>query len=106
VATAPALYKKLSYKPEDLEFLGLVNEAPSTLIGKPGLPVNDFAELRKHAADRSEEGEGLRRDECTAHDAAGAGLGAHAGRRSTPPCVPRSRTPSSSSDNKPWASRW
>jgi tripartite-type tricarboxylate transporter receptor subunit TctC len=48
LATAPALYKKLSYKtPDDFEFLGLINEAPSLLIGKNALPVNNFAELRK-----------------------------------------------------------
>jgi tripartite-type tricarboxylate transporter receptor subunit TctC len=50
LATAPGLYKKLPYKPEDLEFLGLINEAPSTLIGKQGLPVNNLAELRKYIA--------------------------------------------------------
>jgi tripartite-type tricarboxylate transporter receptor subunit TctC len=48
LATAPALYKKLGYKTEDLEFLGLVNEAPSTLIGKQTLPAATFAELRKY----------------------------------------------------------
>lgn len=48
LATAPALYKKLGYKTEDLEFLGLINEAPSTLIGKQGLPAANFAELRKY----------------------------------------------------------
>ena len=50
LATAPALYKKLSYKPEDLEFLGLINEAPSTLIGKQSLPATNFADLRKYVA--------------------------------------------------------
>jgi len=50
LATAPALYKKLGYKTEDLEFLGLINEAPSTLIGKQSLPAGNFAELRKHIA--------------------------------------------------------
>ena len=48
LATAPALYKKLGYNTEDLEFLGLVNEAPSTLIGKQALPAANFAELRKY----------------------------------------------------------
>jgi tripartite-type tricarboxylate transporter receptor subunit TctC len=48
LATAPALYKKLGYKTEDLEFLGLINEAPSTLIGKQSLPATNFAELRKY----------------------------------------------------------
>ncbi len=48
MATAPALYRKLSYKvPEDFEFLGLINEAPSVLIGKPGLEAGSFADLRK-----------------------------------------------------------
>jgi tripartite-type tricarboxylate transporter receptor subunit TctC len=48
MASSPALYRKLSYKtPEDFEFLGLVNEAPSTLIGKPTLTAKTFAELRK-----------------------------------------------------------
>lgn len=48
LATSPSLYRKLSYKtPDDFEFLGLINEAPSTLIGKPMLPAKNFAELRK-----------------------------------------------------------
>jgi tripartite-type tricarboxylate transporter receptor subunit TctC len=50
LATAPALYKKLGYKTEDLEFLGLINEAPSTLIGKQALPATSFADLRKYIA--------------------------------------------------------
>lgn len=51
LATAPSLYKKLGYKTADLEFLGLINEAPSTLIGRPNLPPNTFAELRKFIAE-------------------------------------------------------
>ena len=48
MATAPALYRKLSYKvPEDFEPLGLINEAPSVVIGKPTLAANNFAELRQ-----------------------------------------------------------
>src|SRR3954469_2939615 len=51
MATAPALYRKLSYKvPDDFETLGLVNEAPSVVIGKPSLPANNFAELRQWIA--------------------------------------------------------
>jgi tripartite-type tricarboxylate transporter receptor subunit TctC len=51
MATAPALYRKLTYKvPEDFETLGVVNEAPSVLIGKPGLSANNFAELRQWIA--------------------------------------------------------
>ena len=44
-------YKKLGYKTEDLEFLGLINEAPSTLIGRPTLPATTFADLRKYIED-------------------------------------------------------
>jgi tripartite-type tricarboxylate transporter receptor subunit TctC len=50
LATAPALYKNPGYKNEQLEFLGLMNEAPSTLIGKQSLPATNFAELRKYIA--------------------------------------------------------
>ncbi len=38
MAATPALYRKLPYKPlEDFEYLGLVNEVPMTLLGKPQL---------------------------------------------------------------------
>ena len=48
MATAPALYRKLNYKvPDDFETLGLINEAPSVLIGNRGLSANNFDELRK-----------------------------------------------------------
>ena len=48
MATAPALYRKLPYKvPDDFEPLGLINEAPSVVIGRPSLNVNGFADLRK-----------------------------------------------------------
>ncbi|HEY2977468.1 MAG TPA: tripartite tricarboxylate transporter substrate-binding protein [Burkholderiaceae bacterium] len=48
MATAPALYRNLAYKPlEDFEFVGMVNEVPMTLIGKPTLPANNYAELAK-----------------------------------------------------------
>ncbi|MDM0119745.1 tripartite tricarboxylate transporter substrate-binding protein [Variovorax arabinosiphilus] len=51
MATAPALYRKLSYKvPDDFETLGLINEAPSVVIGKPSLTANSFAELRQWIA--------------------------------------------------------
>lgn len=51
MATAPALYRKLPYKvPEDFETLGLINEAPSVLIGHSGLPAKNFAELRQWIA--------------------------------------------------------
>ncbi|MFW7340112.1 tripartite tricarboxylate transporter substrate-binding protein [Pollutimonas sp. H1-120] len=48
MATAPSLYKQLSYQvPDSFEFLGLINEAPSTLIGRPSLAANSFDELRQ-----------------------------------------------------------
>jgi tripartite-type tricarboxylate transporter receptor subunit TctC len=51
MATAPALYRKLSYKmPEDFEYLGLINESPSTVITRPTMEANNFDELRKHIA--------------------------------------------------------
>ena len=47
MSTAPTLYKKLPYKTlEDFEYLGLINEAPSILIGRPGLTATHLAELR------------------------------------------------------------
>jgi tripartite-type tricarboxylate transporter receptor subunit TctC len=48
IATAPALYRSLPYKTlEDFEYLGMVNEVPMVLIGKPTLPANNFSDLRK-----------------------------------------------------------
>ncbi len=52
LATAHSLYKDPGYKIEDLEFLGLINEAPSTLIGKPALAASDFAQLKKYIAEK------------------------------------------------------
>jgi tripartite-type tricarboxylate transporter receptor subunit TctC len=48
MATSPALYRNLPFKPlEDFEYLGLINEVPMTLIGRPTLPAKNFAELQK-----------------------------------------------------------
>lgn len=53
-ATAPTLYRKLSYKGiDDFAYLGLINEAPSTLIARTSLPAKSFAELRKWLASNS-----------------------------------------------------
>lgn len=50
-ATAPSLYRRLPYKGiEDFAYLGLINEAPSTLIGRTQLAAKDFAELRQWIA--------------------------------------------------------
>jgi tripartite-type tricarboxylate transporter receptor subunit TctC len=49
MASTPALYKKIGYKPlEDFEFLGMVNEVPMTLIGKPQLPANTYRDFENY----------------------------------------------------------
>ncbi|MGA0609873.1 tripartite tricarboxylate transporter substrate-binding protein [Caldimonas sp. KR1-144] len=48
MATSPALYRNLQYKTlEGFEYLGLINEVPMTLIGRPTLPASNYAELLK-----------------------------------------------------------
>jgi tripartite-type tricarboxylate transporter receptor subunit TctC len=48
ISTAPALYRNMTYKTlDDFEYLGMINEVPMTLIGKPGLPANNMPELLK-----------------------------------------------------------
>jgi tripartite-type tricarboxylate transporter receptor subunit TctC len=48
MATSPALYRNLPYKTlEDFEYLGMINEVPMTLIGRPTLPAANYAELAK-----------------------------------------------------------
>ena len=48
MSTAPALYRKMQYDTlGDFEYLGMINEVPMTLIGKPSLPANNYAELTK-----------------------------------------------------------
>ena len=47
MATTPVLYRKLSYNYEtDFEYLGMINDVPMTLIGKPQLEANNFKELQ------------------------------------------------------------
>src|SRR4051812_6399946 len=46
ISTAPSLYRTLPYKTlDDFEYVGMVNEVPMTLIGRPTLPANNYAEL-------------------------------------------------------------
>lgn len=46
MSTAQALYRTMPYKvPDDFEFLGMVNEVPMTLIAKPQMAANSYAEL-------------------------------------------------------------
>ncbi|MFT3666632.1 tripartite tricarboxylate transporter substrate-binding protein [Piscinibacter sp.] len=48
MATSPALYRKLPYDTlGDFEYLGLINEVPMTLVGRPTLPAANYAELVK-----------------------------------------------------------
>ncbi len=48
MATSPGLYRNLKYKTlDDFEYLGMVNEVPMTLIGRPTLPASNYAELTK-----------------------------------------------------------
>ena len=49
MASAPSLYRKLSYKPlEDFDYLGMINEVPMTLIGKPQLPANNYRDFENY----------------------------------------------------------
>ena len=49
MAATPSLYRRLQYKPlEDFEYLGMVNEVPMTLIGKPQLPANNYRDLENY----------------------------------------------------------
>ena len=49
MAATPALDRKLSYKPlEDFEFLGMVNDVPMTLVGKPQLPANTYRDFENY----------------------------------------------------------
>ena len=47
-ATTPTLYRNLPYKTlDDFEYLGMINDVPMTLVGRPTLPANNYAELVK-----------------------------------------------------------
>jgi tripartite-type tricarboxylate transporter receptor subunit TctC len=49
MAAIPALYRKLAYKPlDDFEYLGMVNDVPMTLIGKPQLPANTYRDFENY----------------------------------------------------------
>jgi tripartite-type tricarboxylate transporter receptor subunit TctC len=48
MATTPVLYRKLPYNYEtDFEYLGMINDVPMTVIGKPQLEANTLKELRE-----------------------------------------------------------
>ncbi len=49
MAAASGLYRKLPYKPlEDFEYLGMINEVPMTIIGKPQLAANTYRDLENY----------------------------------------------------------
>lgn len=46
MATMPTLVRNIPFKVEsDFEYLGMVNDVPMTLIGRPNLPAEDFPQL-------------------------------------------------------------
>lgn len=46
MATVPTLYRKLSFNVvNDFEYLGIINDVPMTLIGKPTLPADNYKDL-------------------------------------------------------------
>ena len=48
MATSPALYRKMPYDTmSDFEYLGMINDVPMTVVGRPTLPANNYAELVK-----------------------------------------------------------
>ena len=48
MATIPSLYRKLSFNVlNDFEYLGIVNDVPMTLVGRPTLEASNYAELSK-----------------------------------------------------------
>src|SRR5688500_10316656 len=49
MATTPALYRNLRFNPlTDFEPIGLINDVPMTIIGKPQLPANNFKEFLEY----------------------------------------------------------
>jgi tripartite-type tricarboxylate transporter receptor subunit TctC len=46
MATMPTLVRNIPFKVEsDFEYVGLINDVPMTLIGKPSIPANNYREL-------------------------------------------------------------
>jgi tripartite-type tricarboxylate transporter receptor subunit TctC len=49
MAATPALYRRLPYNAlNDFEYLGMVNDVPMTLIGKPQLPANTYRDFENY----------------------------------------------------------
>jgi tripartite-type tricarboxylate transporter receptor subunit TctC len=48
MATMPSLVHNIPFKVDsDFEYLGMINDVPMTLVGRPTLPANDFAGLAR-----------------------------------------------------------
>jgi len=46
MSTAPSLYRKLSFDPlKDFEYIGLVTDAPMSVIARPNFPAKNFKEV-------------------------------------------------------------
>ena len=46
MATMPTLVRNIPFKVEsDFEYLGMINDVPMTLVGKPALPASNYREL-------------------------------------------------------------
>ncbi len=51
MATSPGLYRNLPYRTlDDFEYVGMINDVPMTLIGRPTLPARTYAELARWLA--------------------------------------------------------
>jgi tripartite-type tricarboxylate transporter receptor subunit TctC len=56
MATAPALYKKLSYDPlKDFAYIGQVADVPMTLLGRKDLPPTTAADLVKYVTQNKDK---------------------------------------------------
>lgn len=56
MATAPALYKKLSYSPlKDFEYIGQVADVPMTLLGRKDLPAATTQDLVKYVTQNKDK---------------------------------------------------
>lgn len=56
MATAPALYRKLNYKPlADFEYVSQVIDVPMTVVGRKDLPAKDFKELVAYAKSKGDK---------------------------------------------------
>lgn len=56
MSTAPTLYRKLSFNPEtDFQTIGLVTDAPMSLIARPDFPAKNFAEVLDYVKKNKEK---------------------------------------------------